>query len=116
MRTASQIGLFLGAIVLVVLIGWGGWIVIRDVRTGQELPPWKVVLGASLLVFVAGGVGGLVNALMTDNGFALPKEVVVNDVSVVRPGFLGNILVGATAAYVSWGLYGAFSNVDLFAT
>jgi hypothetical protein len=61
-------------------------------------------------VLIAGAVGGVVNALMTDNGFVLPKSEKVNDTtSIWRPGYLGNVLVGAVAAVVSWGLYGPLS-------
>ena len=33
--------------------------------------------------------------------------------SILRPGFLGNILIGGIAACVSWGLYGPFSAVTI---
>jgi len=63
-----------------------------------------------LYVFLAGAVGGVVNALVTDNGFPLPRrEPVDGDTAIVRPGWLGNVLVGAVAAVVSWGLYGPLS-------
>lgn len=63
-----------------------------------------------LYVFLAGAVGGVVNALMTDNGFLLPRrESVDQESAVLRPGFVGNVLVGAVAAVVSWGLYGPMS-------
>lgn len=58
-------------------------------------------------VVFSGAVGGLVNALMTDNGFLLPrKEQVDTGASIFRPGYLGNLLIGAAAAVISWGLYG----------
>ena len=63
-----------------------------------------------LYVLIAGSAGGVVNALMTDNGFLLPKSEKVNDkTSIFRPGYLGNVLIGAVAAVVSWGLYGPLS-------
>lgn len=65
-----------------------------------------------MLVFVAiaGAIGGIVNALMTDNGFPLPKmEPASSGTTVLRPGYLGNILIGAVAAVISWGLYGPLS-------
>lgn len=59
------------------------------------------------VVFAAGGLGGVVNALMTDNGFAIPRfEQAGNGARVLRPGFAGNVVIGAVAALVSWGLYG----------
>jgi len=35
-------------------------------------------------------------------------------VTIIRPGFAGNILLGAAAAFISWGLYGAFSNAIVY--
>lgn len=63
-----------------------------------------------LYVLIAGAAGGMVNALMTDNGFLLPKSEKINDkTSIFRPGYIGNVLIGALAASVSWGLYGPLS-------
>lgn len=71
-------------------------------------------MGCSLLVFAAGLIGGMVNALMTDNGFALPQDhPLETGATVIRPGFLGNMLIGGVAALISWGLYGTFSAVDI---
>lgn len=66
-----------------------------------------VLLG---IVFGAGGVGGVVNALITENGFVLPRREWVNGVAVLRPGFLLNVFVGGVAGAVSWGLYGPFAS------
>ena len=57
-------------------------------------------------VFGAGALGGVVNALTTENGFVLPRRELVNGVWVFRPGFLLNVFVGGIAGVVSWGLYG----------
>ncbi len=66
-----------------------------------------MMLWMLLAVFAAGGVGGVVNALMTDNGFALPRfEQATTGVNILRPGFVGNVIIGAVAALISWGLYG----------
>jgi hypothetical protein len=63
-----------------------------------------------MLVFVSGAIGGIVNAIMTQNGFLLPKRELVDESNtVIRPGFLGNILVGGIGATISWGLYGPLS-------
>ena len=63
------------------------------------------------LTLVAGAVGGAVNALMTDNGFLLPKsETTTGGATVLRPGYIGNVLIGGVAALVSWGLYGPLSS------
>ncbi len=70
-----------------------------------------------LIVLIAGAVGGAVNALMTDNGFLRPKMEKVDDkTSIFRPGYLGNILIGAVAAVVSWGLYGPLSPYYIIGT
>ena len=50
-----------------------------------------------------------VNALLTDNGFVLPKYVVADPARVWKPGFLGNVIIGAAAAFVTWGLYGRWA-------
>jgi hypothetical protein len=76
---------------------------------------WRRIMHGSIwlmLVFVAvaGAVGGVVNALMTDNGFLLPKrEQGDGGTTLLRPGYLGNVLIGAVAAVISWGLYGPLS-------
>jgi hypothetical protein len=67
--------------------------------------PWV----CALIVFMAGGVGGMVNALLSDNGFVLPRRIK----GIVCPGFLSNVLVGALAAFASWSLYGSGAGVDL---
>jgi hypothetical protein len=66
-----------------------------------------------LIVFGAGGLGGLLNAFLTGPGVALPHFVVVEGSKVLVPGFLGNILVGAVAALISYGLYGPLANIAL---
>lgn len=62
------------------------------------------------IVAVAGAVGGVVNALLTDNGFAMPRpEQTTQGFTIFRIGVVGNVIVGAVAAAVSWGLYGPSS-------
>ena len=69
---------------------------------------WLVLL----IVFVAGAIGGLVNAILTDNGFVMPKRVSGDrGQQFFQPGFFGNVIIGGIAACVSWGLYGPFANV-----
>jgi len=67
--------------------------------------PW---ICASLIAGF-GGLGGVVNALLSDNGFALPRR----ESGVWCPGALGNILVGAFAAFSSWAFYGSGASVEL---
>jgi hypothetical protein len=66
-----------------------------------------------VVVWVAGGIGGAINALMSDNGFVLPKAADTTDGRILRPGFLGNVLIGGVAAVISWGLYGPFAAYPL---
>lgn len=62
------------------------------------------------IVFVAGAVGGVINALLTDNGFILPKYEDASGNKIWRPGVIGNVLIGAIASVISWGLYGPFAD------
>jgi uncharacterized membrane protein len=67
---------------------------------------WTIIL----IILGAGAVGGVINALMTDNGFVLPKYEDASGNKILRPGVIGNVLIGAIAAVISWGLYGPFAS------
>ena len=67
--------------------------------------PW---ICASLIAGF-GGLGGVVNALMSDNGFALPRK----ESGVWCPGAISNILVGGFAAFSSWAFYGSGASIEL---
>ena len=69
------------------------------------------IWGLLLIVVGAGGIGGTINALISDNGFTLPKR----QEGILRPGWLGNALVGAVSAAISWSLYGPLAGVPLIA-
>jgi hypothetical protein len=70
------------------------------------------ILWLLLFIFIAGAIGGVVNALMTDNAFILPKaEITKGNTKIYRPGVLGNIIISGVAACISWGLYGPFSTI-----
>lgn len=71
------------------------------------------IAGLAVLIALLGGAGGVVNALLTDNGFALPRRETAGGARILRPGFLGNIMLGAVAAVVFWGLYGPFAEVNV---
>jgi hypothetical protein len=66
------------------------------------------------IVMFSGAIGGMVNALVSENGFVRPSEEAAGGVVIIRPGFAGNMLLGAVAAFISWGLYGAFSSVVIW--
>jgi hypothetical protein len=62
-----------------------------------------------LIIFGAGTIGGIVNALMSDNAFILPKaEITKENYRIYRPGIIGNIVISGVASCISWGLYGPF--------
>jgi hypothetical protein len=65
-------------------------------------------------ILLGGALGGIINAIMSDNGFIWPREEKIDNVSIIRPGFAGNILLGSVAAFVSWGLYGSFSGAIIY--
>jgi hypothetical protein len=67
--------------------------------------PWV----CALLITTAGAIGGVVNAFLSDNGFALPRKVS----GVWCPGAISNILVGAMAAFSSWAFYGSGAAIAL---
>lgn len=77
----------------------------------------KVTLVYVTLVIVAfGGVGGIINALLTDNGFIVPKRERNPGRNILRPGFLGNILFGMAASFITWGLSGPFVDYTFIGT
>lgn len=67
------------------------------------------VWDCAALISAAGGMGGLINTLMTEGKLRLPGH----EAGVLCPGFIGNVLVGAFAAVISWALYGAGAGVEL---
>jgi hypothetical protein len=72
--------------------------------------PWQ----ASLAIVTAGALGGVVSAFLSeDRGFALPKRVPIDGSTVLRPGFVGHVLVGSVASFISWGLYGPGTDLVL---
>jgi hypothetical protein len=67
----------------------------------------------AIIIVGAGAAGGLVNALLTDNGFLVPQYVEAQGARILRPGFLGNMIIGAAAAFVTWGLYGRWAGAAI---
>jgi hypothetical protein len=67
--------------------------------------PWT----CAALIAAAGALGGAINALISDNGFALPRY----RHGIWCLGFLSNVLVGAFAAFSSWSFYGSGAAIDL---
>jgi hypothetical protein len=71
------------------------------------------IWGLIIIVSCAGAVGGIVNALISDNGFAMPRAELIDGRKIVRPGFFGNVFIGAISAGVSWGLYGSLADYPI---
>ena len=61
------------------------------------------IIWAALVIAGLGAVGGLVNSAIAGE-FALPH--IDREAKVWRPGWIGNVVVGAVAAPVIWGIYG----------
>jgi hypothetical protein len=67
--------------------------------------PWT----CAFLIALSGAIGGVLNALLSDNGFLLPRL----RRGVWCPGFVSNVLAGAFAAFASWAFYGSGAAIDL---
>lgn len=66
-----------------------------------------------LIICGCGAIGGLLNALFSeDRGFKLPQLVE----GIWRPGWLGNVFVGAAAAGIFWTIYGPFAESFVIGT
>lgn len=67
------------------------------------------------IVAIAGGIGGIVAAILSeDRGFVLPTKVGADGSSILRPGFVGLIIAGAVAAALSFALYGPLASNTVF--
>ena len=79
----------------------------EEIRSSGRLDmnPWT----CALLITAAGAVGGVANALLSDNGFLLPRRMD----GAWCPGFLANVFVGGFAAFASWAFYGSGAAIDL---
>lgn len=66
------------------------------------------------LVAFAGGLGGGLNAVMSGAQLGARPVDRVDQQLVLVPGSFGNVLVGAAAALVSFGLYGPLASVAFF--
>ncbi len=69
---------------------------------------------AALIVTSFGAIGGIFNAIIIDKGFITGGLRVDNGQRIWSLGYTRNILCGAFAAFVSWGLYGPMNSADLF--
>lgn len=71
------------------------------------------LFGVTAIVVFVGALGGVINALLSDNGFLKWRWETVDGRRIWRPGAVGNVIFGAAASLVSWGLYGPFSQYVL---
>ena len=62
----------------------------------------------AIVIVVSGGIGGFANALNAGD-LHLPHRAG----NVYSPGWIGNVIIGAIAAVVWWGLYGPMAKVAL---
>jgi hypothetical protein len=67
---------------------------------------------AILVIAGLGALGGLVNCAVAGE-FSLPH--VDRDAKVWRPGWIGNVVAGAIAAPVIWGIYGPLAGRSITA-
>jgi hypothetical protein len=67
--------------------------------------PWY----CATLISASGAAGGVVNALLTNNGFILPTRVK----DIWCPGFISNVLIGTFSAFASWSFYGSGAGLDV---
>ena len=69
------------------------------------------------LIAAAGALGGIGNAVSTDNSFALPRPVKDGKVTIAwQAGVIGNVIISVIAALISWGLYGPSSALLVIGT
>jgi hypothetical protein len=67
--------------------------------------PWT----CALLICAAGAAGGFVNAILSQNGFALPRRIE----GIWCPGALSTVIAGAFAAFASWAFYGSGAGINV---
>src|SRR5829696_4579097 len=66
------------------------------------------------IIILAGMIGGAINALLSDSGgFTFPTKEKIENKTIWKPGGIANVLFGGVAAFISWGLYGPFSQLVL---
>src|SRR2546429_3446547 len=76
------------------------------IEPGGFMTIWQIIL----LIAGCGAVGGIVNCAISGE-FNYPRFDAA--AKVWRPGWIGNVLVGAVASVFVWGIYGPLASVDL---
>ena len=65
------------------------------------------------IIVLAGLVGGVINTFLSDSGVVLPGWEEAGGKRIWKPGANGNMVLGGAGAFISWGLYGPFSQYVL---
>jgi len=81
-------------------------------QSANQAPSTGSVWAMLGVVTGAGAIGGVVNALLSSNGFAPPQF----SNGILQLGIIGNVLLGAFAAVITWGLYGPLKDAVLLGT
>jgi hypothetical protein len=81
-------------------------------QSANQAPSTGSVWAMLGVVAAAGAIGGVVNALLSNNGFAVPQF----SNHILQLGVIGNVLLGAFAAVITWGLYGPLKDAVLLGT
>jgi len=68
------------------------------------------------IIALSGAIGGAINAIISDNGFILPREENSQNASIIIPGVLTNILMGAASGFLYWALIEANSVFVIYGT
>jgi hypothetical protein len=77
------------------------------------MPVWAIIL----LLGCAGAVGGVINAFLANEGLVLfHTDQIPSGPRIWRPGFVGNVFVGAVTAVVLAGLYSPVGSMRLAST
>jgi hypothetical protein len=83
----------------------------EQTKGGSNLMTFWWITG---MIILAGMMGGIINALLSDSGgFTFPTKEKVDGKTIWKPGAIGNMIFGGVAAFISWGLYGPFSQLVL---
>ncbi len=74
------------------------------------MPVWVVIIS----IGTAGAIGGVLNALLTNEGLILwQMEKLSTGERIWKPGFVGNVVIGIVTAVVLAGLYSPLGSVAL---
>jgi hypothetical protein len=58
-------------------------------------------------IVAAGAAGGFLNALLTEQGLRGWKKDVIDGTTILRLGWIGNVLIGCAGGWANWALNGS---------